>query len=264
MEQSEKTPNIEQPRQIPFLLQEATQPDADVPKTPLKRRVNGSKILKWNDPDLPILLVSVIQKMYRSPNFQVNLIDSKRSYIQLTTNSWYWNVLPSSGFTLDYGTLPARNTRQLFLLHDLRGGAHGRVWLACSASGKVCVLKFAQNKTEAGEKLLGKEAAIWKGVWNLPVSIGTWCGESALMMPFVLPCTKDQWNDPDIIAAVKKAVIHLAQHGHFKHNDLKWDHVGLYESQEGLKAVLFDLADMSEITDAEEAIISMMKDLSLK
>mmetsp|Transcript_521 Transcript_521/g.739 ORF Transcript_521/g.739 Transcript_521/m.739 type:complete len:510 (+) Transcript_521:622-2151(+) len=265
MEQAEKKPNIEQPREIPFLLQQATQPDADIPPTPIKRKVNGTKILKWNDPDLPILLVSVIQKMYCSPNFQIRLIDSKRNYIQLTTTSWFWNVLPSSeSFTLDYGTLPAKNTKNLLLLHDLRGGAHGRVWLACSASGKVCVLKFAQHKTEAGQKILEKEAAIWKGVWNLPVSIGTWCGESALMMPFVLPCTKEQWNDTNIIAAVKKAIIHMAKYGHYKHNDLKWEHVGLYESTDGLKAVLFDLADMTTIADPEEAITSMMQDLSLK
>ena len=74
--------------------------------------------------------------------------------------------------------MPSASTKSLILLRDLRGGIHGRVWLACSRSGYVCVLKFAQSIENV--KLLSVEQKIWETVWELPVRIQTFSGQCCL------------------------------------------------------------------------------------
>lgn len=38
--------------------------------------------------------------------------------------------------------MPSAQIKNYILLKDLNGGTDGRVWMACSPSGRVCVLKF--------------------------------------------------------------------------------------------------------------------------
>jgi hypothetical protein len=116
--------NIEKPNVIPTISSSQTdnQPDKECPPTPEKRVVYGSEIIEWNSLSLPKILVSVILKMYYSPNFTVPLINPKRSYIILNTMSWYWGFLPPTFNKLNYDIMPKLNTQNLFLLMDLKGG----------------------------------------------------------------------------------------------------------------------------------------------
>lgn len=119
-----------------------------IPPSPVQRLVHGTGRLQFDDEKLVPLLISLILKMYRSPVDDLALIDRSRSYIQLTPSCWFWSMLPPSVKVLDINTVPSERCENLLLVQDLRGGAHGRVWLACSSTGKACVIKFAQNKSQ--------------------------------------------------------------------------------------------------------------------
>ena len=74
--------------------------------------------------------------------------------------------------------MPANNSKSLILLRDLRGGVHGRVWIACSTKGNVCVIKFAQNREKV--QLIYDEQKLWNDVWGLPVRIQFFGGEGLI------------------------------------------------------------------------------------
>ena len=67
--------------------------------------------------------------------------------------------------TVIEGRVPS-SLQHAFLLADLGGRGDGRVWLACTRAGKVCVLKFSNN-----EDHLEKEKQIWKKAWNCDVLV---------------------------------------------------------------------------------------------
>jgi hypothetical protein len=108
-------------------------------------------VYQWNDPTLPEILTSVIIKMRHSPLKTVAEISNDRPYIVLNRDSWYWQKVQwKQGVKLNRHALPSKQVSKLILLRDLRGGADGRVWMACSTSGRVCVLKFARFLKEEG------------------------------------------------------------------------------------------------------------------
>jgi hypothetical protein len=87
--------------------------------------------------------------------------------------------------------MPTARANKFILLRDFKGGAHGRVWLACSGSGRVCVIKFSKLSDVSGQESLAREAQIWNDVWQLPVLVKTIGGRSALVMPYVKPCARE-------------------------------------------------------------------------
>jgi 16S rRNA C1402 N4-methylase RsmH len=115
--------------------------------------------------------------------------------------------------------MPTLRAKKFILLRDFRGGAHGRVWLACSASGRVCVLKFSKLADYLGEDSLHKEAKIWNEVWGIPVCLKKLGGKTVLVMPYVKPCTEEfgmnKGKESVLRALEKMAQMCLI------HNDLK-------------------------------------------
>ena len=190
------------------------------------------------------------------------LFQGRTNYIRLQEDSWVWSTLPTTRFALDFNKFPTSRARSLILLADLRGGAHGRVWLACSSSGAGCVIKFARDDSRKLRKMLKQEKKVWRNVWRRPARIQRLGGAKALVMPYVQPCPKDDRRDPKVMEAVKTAVAELARCG-IQHNDLKWEHVGLFRKvNEEVGAVLFDLSN-SETIQEEKALLKMLTDLQL-
>jgi len=231
-----------------------------IPDSPYKREIVASKIYSFNDAETPKVIASVLHKMTCSPRLPVKLT-GRTNYIRLLEDSWVWSTLPQ-GFTLNFDKFPTSRAKSMILLADLRGGAHGRVWLACSATGAGCVIKFARDDTETLQNMLLREKDVWNNVWKRPARIQCLGGARALVMPYVQPCPEADRSDPKVVEAVKAAVVQLARHG-IQHNDLKWEHVGLFRKvNEEVGAVLFDLSN-SETTQGEEALLKMLADLQL-
>ena len=114
--------------------------------------------------------------------------------------------------------MPHKNSQNFILLQDFKGGADGRVWLACSTSGRVCVLKFHHlNNTEK----LAQEAEIWKIAWNIEsVVVKQVGGQQALVMPLVKSCTELDKKDKVIKECAIDAIEKLASIG-ILHLDLQ-------------------------------------------
>jgi hypothetical protein len=114
--------------------------------------------------------------------------------------------------------MPNNKTTNFVLLRDFRGGAHGRVWLAASLSGCVCVLKFSKS---IHCNSLKEEVEIWTNVWEIPAFLTELSGHQVLVMPYVSGCTYQQaQGDSEIKAAVVAAINKLAAKKKL-HNDLQ-------------------------------------------
>lgn len=109
-------------------------------------------------------------------------------------------------------------------------GQHGRVWLACTSKGKVCVLKFAKDASTA-QATLEQEAEVWRACWFKETRVQTFGGEPALVMPFVAPCSKADLDR--LKPEIKQAIIVMLKAG-FKHNDLCPRHVGVVKQTNGM------------------------------
>ena len=221
------------------------------------RKVCGTRIIKWNDPYLVCHLIDAVQKMIFSPVHPLSLpsvSDTERHYIYVTENDWQWKPLCEKILRVS-NVIP--RFQSIFLIADLGGGGDGRVWLAATRKGDVCVIKFSNNK-----KMLSKEAEIWNIAWQCDVTIKQLNGRSALVMPWVKPCTDEEFRDDKVQIAIKKAINTLAEAG-YQHDDLHQRHIGLYRRNSKYGAVLFDLARVSEKSDEQKSITEMMKSLQI-
>ncbi|EGC30062.1 hypothetical protein DICPUDRAFT_41971 [Dictyostelium purpureum] len=168
----------------------------------------------------------------------VPLLDSKRMYIHIIKDSWYWADIhiESLKYIID---LDFNSIKAAIVLLDLGGGAHGRVWLCCSLDGYVFVLKFSAEETISE---LIKESKNWKIFWDFNTMVETWNDRTALMMPFLLPATEDDWKDKQFVERVSDTIKQLAVNGLY-HQDLRKRHVGKYiDKKKQTKIAFFDLS----------------------
>ena len=226
-----------------------------------ERLLHVSDIFQYNNPMLPRLILSLIKKMKSSPVLPSSVKSSclfkhmPYIYVNDVQEKWHWRK-PKNTIPLMFdGPMPA--VRAAYLLLDLGGGGDGRVWLAATPQGKVCVLKFYEDK-----ELAVTEQKLWKEIWNIEVKITTFIGQSVLVMPWLKTCLENM--EEGVKVAVKEAVERFANSG-YHHDDLHLRHVGLYKEGTGrLRAILFDLAHTSKINESpSSAITSMMHDLHI-
>ena len=136
--------------------------------------------------------------------------------------------------------------------------------MACTKSGKVCVLKF----TTHGYQQLQEEKRIWKEVWKCDVIIKQLNNRPVLVMPWVKPCSENEFHsNEEIQVAVNDAIKTMANAG-YMHDDLHWRHVGLYRKDGILRALLFDLSRTTRInrqdpTSIEDTVTRMMSELKI-
>lgn len=76
----------------------------------------------------------------------------------------------------------ANPTKYLFAIEDLGKGSDGRVWLTCSSSGAICVLKFPIKKTKSQSEDVAQELQNWHIAYpefETKVFHEQWCGRDA-------------------------------------------------------------------------------------
>lgn len=256
--------------------------DKEVQTVVPERVLHGSKLFHWDDPDLPRMLCTSILKMYKSPISEVNLIDKNRPYIIIDEAQWSWDKIALNDETsLYHSVLPTAN--KFTLLMDLREGADGRVWRACTDAGLGCCIKFPM-RTRFGEDVtimeqteqIQEEAANWvKAYGDKAARVATLCGRPALIMRYLRPLElHDGCLSAEDQAAVKTAIEKVASKG-LRHDDLALRHLGILsppKKQKGSKSgteldpeiVLFDLGRVSTtVDDPTVAIADMMSQMNL-
>ena len=200
--------------------------------------MHGTGVIPWNATQLPVILGSLLLKMKTSPIVPVKTFDEKRSYIVMNEKEWYWaTVLLPKNFKLKAGIKVACAKKFIFI-NDFRGGADGRVWLACTESGRTCVIKFAQKSSDSKiddtpedrYNRLQLEALNWKKIYDIDVRLIPLGGDWALVMPYLKPVlNKNERLDalkPELRDAVEQAIDEIAKL-RLCHDDLKWEHVGM-------------------------------------
>eukprot|EP00980_Cylindrotheca_fusiformis_P006810 scaffold1426_cov83-Cylindrotheca_fusiformis.AAC.12 len=222
------------------------------------REMCESKIFTWNDRELPRVLCTTILKMFSSSRSEVHLIDKTRPYIKLDENRWYWGRIPiEDELKLHHLKLPSGN--KFTLLADLREGADGRVWRACTDAGLGCCIKRSKKNWHAP---YGTDSA----------RVVTLSGRPALVMRYWRPLElQDGELTEEDKGAVQTAIEKFASKG-LKHDDLVFRHLGILsppkkgrkeEHGEPPEIVLFDMGRVSRERNCTEAVADMMSQLSL-
>jgi hypothetical protein len=136
----------------------------------------------------------------------------------------------------------AQPQKYLYAIEDLGFGADGRVWLTCTFSGAVCVLKFPINDTKGEHKGVERELEHWKKAYpEFKVFHEKWCGRDALRMPHFAAVRPDErLCSLDLVRATLEANFSAKR---LVHKDVAWRNIGLYKKVGAArpKAIVFDL-----------------------
>ena len=143
----------------------------------------------------------------------------------------------------------ANPKKNLYAIQDMGYGAHGRVWLTCSYSGAVCVLKFA---LDGKKELLDKELEVWNKVYpDIPVFREEWCGEPALRMPHFSQVPKSEYSSS--VELARKTLTDDHHRKGFVHQDVSWRNVGIKLLPNGEKeAIVFDMGSIRELESGQD------------
>ena len=140
----------------------------------------------------------------------------------------------------------ANPPKYLYAIEDLGRGADGRVWLTCSHSGAVCVLKFPNGPVTIGQaSSLKHEEEMWHKVYpqfQSKVVLEKWCGREALRMPHFSAVKVEERK---IVLELVKATLKNDFHGKgMVHGDVAWRNIGLYKEGAEKKAIVFDMVQV--------------------
>ena len=211
----------------------------------------GTRVFRWNDSELPLLLASVIRKMMLSRQETFPLV------LRLASEtSSIWKKAPEWK-SLDFSLCISARVKTFFIWEDLGTGAEGKAFLVSGGTkGAVGVLKFFFKDAEIQAR---KEESRWKSVYShLPVvaeslRVTTVMDQVALLMPwFQTPC-----RTPETLDAVAKTLKEDFRANGFRHGDVAWRNVGVYHADGELRAIVFDMqsvepceADVDWVTPA--------------
>ncbi|KYQ92301.1 hypothetical protein DLAC_06263 [Tieghemostelium lacteum] len=215
----------------------------------LPRTFFGTKVYNYNDLTLPPLLANVIHHMY-STGFEHIDLKKKTHFINVSEDSMIW-VNFRSPIEFNFNFAPFSYITKVFLIQDLGGGEHGKVWLSCDQKGNVFVLKFfKQNHIgHDNSKDADNERKLWKEIWGIETKVSTFINNKALMMPYIKPLSQQDWDDTKIQSCINESVNNFISAGYY-HLDLKKEHVGKYQSKLGKPhIVLFDLSSVKKIAE---------------
>lgn len=251
--------------------------------------IYSTQLYHYNDPKLIELLASAILKMTFSSFTEQTIFDAAQDikYPLVKKRSFLYVYLPRDiKFKLSFSV----NSKVFYLLYEFHGGRDGRVWMATTSNGNLCVIKFSHGV--AASSYYSKEAQAWKDIWGVPAFELTLLGYPALVMPYcfhgvVLPngdpffMNLKSWGKvgpfllddfvnngsqnqiskrslqyylKDPIKTAQFAIQEMANRG-YKHDDLKFQHVGLLPySNSGtwkVRPILLDLHEISKIHEKE-------------
>ncbi|KYQ89781.1 hypothetical protein DLAC_09748 [Tieghemostelium lacteum] len=242
MAESVSKPNIMLPY-IPIpLIKGSNKKDSTF--TPMSREFFATKVYNYNNPDLLKLLANVIYHMYNTGFVHIDLI-KKTHFINALEDSMIW-VKFSSPLAYNFKFPNLGSIQKVFLIQDLGGGAHGKVWLSCDQKGNVFVLKFFKNHFNNNAE---NESLLWKKIWGIETKVRIFINNKSLMMPYLKPLSEEDWDDTKIQICINESVKKFISAGYY-HLDIKKEHFGKYQSKPGnLHIVFFDLSSVKNITN---------------
>ena len=155
--------------------------------------LHGTEIVRYNDLNLPILLVSLLHKVInsrREPRPLIATDGEGQLHPWLSATGISWDLYRSDGV---YLSLPNSLTSNFVVLTDFRCGADGRVLLICSETrSNLAVVKILfppKGDVTPVEDLCDKESELWRTIYGVPArTIQVAVSRYAILMPFAFIC----------------------------------------------------------------------------
>lgn len=210
------------------------------------REFCATRVINCQDGMLPKILVSVVRKMMITQRLYTN--PTVLRYANAITSAW--KRAPDRA-TLNFDLFISKSVKNFFLWEDLGTGADGRAFLVSGGTkGAVGVLKFFHKDTE---QRASHEELMWKSIYShlVPVSslrVVQVMGATALLMPW-FQCPERTEQE---LEAVKLTLKNDFQRKGFRHDDVAWRNVGIYEQDGETKAVVFDMQRVVASKEDEE------------
>ena len=196
------------------------------------------------------LVGSALWKM-NDAEFCADRIEAAQMVIQVTEDTLYWCRRPDAAKNENLQWTKVPNASRLLLVEDLGVGSSGRVWLVCSSSGLVGVLKFCILEFEQNSHL-EKELERWRLLYP---ELGKLCSlrqiacHEALLMPHLCTPQRNQKSLDGIRQTLRSRFVEKG----LKHGDVAWRNIGVYKDvgsgQDSY--VVFDLEHVTESHDSE-------------
>lgn len=147
-------------------------------------------------------IVMIVQQSSSIDIGSIKLWDNSRPYVKFLEDKWIFASKPrDTQLTL---VPPRKNSTDFYLLRDYYGGTDGRVWLAASNSGHICILKFLRDD-ENEEELIDQEINNWRAAG---ISTAFKCRLNrryAMVLPYAYHCiTSDDHNIPQFCLTLSK------------------------------------------------------------
>jgi hypothetical protein len=231
--------------------------------------------IRFDDPALTSTILSVITKMYNSPFDTVLELSNNLPYIILQRDTWYWRKVNwGTDPVLNRHKMPAKSCKSYILLQDMRGGEDGRVWVACSTKGLVCVLKFgaidaaaamsaellSAAMEQARAKLEHEQLNYIRQADDIVSHVITLGGRPVLMMRHYTPVDFSNANSrKEVIHSVKE----LAAKRKLFHKDLKQEHIVWDTPAKKIRFIDMAQVDQIDNTQISRATNSMPDALKL-
>ena len=261
------------------------------PNTGTNRKLHVSKIYTGgggtaeNVYELSIAMMSLLLKMDHSfkGRESVQLVSENRPYIKLTNDQFHYQ----SGLQYALNFSFPDEVSEFILLRDYHGGRDGRVWLTCTVSGNLCVLKFPNTGDVEKAEL---EAENWRTMGFQNVRVCTLNKKAAIVMPFAFNFNDDGkivadldtwslagygtaiegWEDVsrfletvDFNNALGHCITAFAERK-LCHNDIEARHVAIVYVPEAVSVLerkfiytFIDLSDVTKYESEEEAVDKM-------
>ena len=209
--------------------------------------------------DVEALVKAISSCILKMINAKVNPFDSPfdrlnertiLKFVQGSDKAVYWTRLSPVSPKWDSIAAPKK---YLFALQDMGRGADGRVWLTCSSSGAVCILKFMlSGEIECAQK----EVKMWKLAYPwFPVHAEYWCGRPTVRMPYFASIT--DVDDKTEVELVRKCLNDNFVSKGLEHTDVAWRNVGFFLNAAGeLCAVVFDLSSVKETGSTDDSWVT--------
>ena len=210
--------------------------DEEVGKDDSPRVFCGTKIIQWDNQELPLVLASLIRKMVLAQQV------GTRTVLRLaneTTSAWKRAPVFNS---LRFDLCISATVKNFFLWEDLGTGADGRAFLVTGGSrNAVGVLKFFFTDAERKAK---HEMQMWRVAYShlAPVkkTVRTLqvMGNTALLMPWFQAPERTQSELDAIMDTLRNDYVAKG----VRHDDVAWRNIGIYRKSDGqIGAVVFDM-----------------------
>ena len=222
------------------------------------RTLCGTRVVEWDEMELPLLLASVIKKMMLARQGTSPLV------LRLANEETSaWKKAPEWK-SLNFSLCISTRVKNYFIWEDLGRGADGRAFLVSGGTkGAVGVLKFFFKDAETQAQ---KEESRWKSVYShLPavahsLRVTRVMGHTTLLMPWFQTPRRTQAT----LDAVAKTLREDFMANGFRHGDVAWRNVGVYREDGEMRAVVFDMQKVDPCEANTDWVTSAVASLSAK